>query len=774
MFADNKSVLDISGKPTTTVCFVNSLFDRDKPAFIFDDLFHFSIRHHERHKNYKNMQPVAKLMLAKVAERIASQDISAMMIPEAITNGLLYFDLAKRHERRIREVRNGHLTTYRMAELLPNAELDLLTDKNKNRAMARLEGFQMLFPESLVISPTGMEAFLKNVINEPGFTNRQSLRDEDFEAFWIGVCYLCTQGGFADEVAYSRNGNFETFALFLTQYGVVPFRPDGKTDVYFPNGKIVTPLDYLKILYGHMSDVVPKGFTADLTVKMAVRLMMLEDMRVNGFSHPYWGQLEPSKINPRLKSLNYSHDKAFLDMSHTFIAFMEEHNLSPHLNDLFGLDGNNSYDRLFDYYQKRLESLPKTRIILDLNDVRHRMNRWQQQSLSMEAALNQRDLIHDPIIRTPYQLDGDFFSVRPTLFDEKHFDVCAKHEQIALNAFMGLRETPQRQKIIEGKFKGEICLLFDRRGGSEANIYMQEHNALVPDEARGLVDSFSDSNFDARVRSKTIEKARVATDTIKKIFPDREIVTSEEIEHDADNFESNRQAIREHGPRKLSSQAKLAYTEEIIRRSVSHLITDSFWANSAYLTWNRIHARKIQLGLIERPANIPQTGLVIGDFNAEKGIFPKTFFEDFHTLLEEMKKHVEAGSENYPRHVVKGLMEMSVIDSLYYNMDKNKLASADGKEGLIDFQQVPLSFKAGMEEKKQEMISALQEAKNMVLNHGMEALSYDDVSGTVERIDRDYLAAKERQDAAQKFAHGRSHKDRSYTKKTGMADVSLP
>lgn len=755
----------------SSVDFVASLFDRDKPSFIFDDLFHFSIRHHEHHKAYKNMQPVAKLMLAKFAERLKGQDMPAMMIPEAITNGMLYFDLAKKHEARIRDVR-GHLTTYRMAELLPGSELELLTEKNKNRAMARLEGFQNQFTDSLIVSPTGMEAFLKSIIHEPGFTNGQSLRDEDFEAFWVGVCYLCKQGGFADEVAYSRNGNFETFALFLTQYGVVPFRPDAETNVYFPDGQIVTPLDYLKILYDHMTDVVPRGFTADLTVKMAVRLMVLEDMRVNGYEHPHWGKLDLGKVNPELMRLRSNHNKEFKKLSDKVIAFMEEHDMSSQLGDLFGLDGNNEYDRLGEYYQTRVDAMNGKLPKIDLEAERAELTAWRQDRLSMERALAANDNLHDALIRTSYQLDGDFFDDKAALFDEGHFARCAKHEQIALKAYMGLRETPQNQKIAEGKFKGEIFVMFDRRGGSEAEKYMAEHGVLVPDEARGLVDSFSDANFDNIVKAKNIDNLNAAHEALKVKYPNRTIVTSEEIEHDADNLERNRDAIRERGAAKMSPQAKLAYQEEIIRRSVSHLVTDPVWANSASLTWARLHARKVQLGLLKRPDNIPPTGMLVGDYDDKKGIIPRSFLDDYRALSGEMKRHVEAGSENYPRHVVKGLMEMTVMAYVYYNMDKNKAANPKGREGLIDFQKVPLSFKAGLEDNKAEFIDLMREAKDMILHHGMEALSEDDVSGAVEQVDRDYLAAKQRQDADQSIVHSRDAKDRRYVRRSGVAGTS--
>ena len=63
-----KSSFNLSGvKPGADADFarrlVDYLFDFTGPKYLFDDLYHFSVRHYKRHQNNRNMLPVVKLML---------------------------------------------------------------------------------------------------------------------------------------------------------------------------------------------------------------------------------------------------------------------------------------------------------------------------------------------------------------------------------------------------------------------------------------------------------------------------------------------------------------------------------------------------------------------------------------------------------------------------------------------------------------------------------------------------------------------------------------
>lgn len=751
----------------SSLALVDALINRDRPAFLFDDTFHFGIRHHNRHTNFKNMQPVVKFMLSVIAERVRQEDRPVMLVPEAITNGKLYYDLAQNNADRIRDARGGILTTYRMAEILSSAELAQYTEKNKNRAMSRLEGFQKFHSDSLVISPTGMEAFLKSMLHEQGFTNGQHLRDEDFETFWIGVCYLCQQGGFADEVAYSRNGNFETFSLFLNQYGVVPFRPDGGTDIYFPANKLVRPADYMQMLYDHITDVIPRGFLADLPVKMAVRMMMLEDMRVHGLEHPYWGGLDESRINPKLMDLPKESNEEFEDISSRFLSFMERHHLDMHLQDRYGFDINNGYDRAGDYAHERLERI-REQLFFDLRVERSRLKQWCDTTLDMRSALKDANNLHDLSFQQPFQLEGRFFNSPPALFDEGHYAQCSKREQIALHAMMGLWETPQKKQN-PSEFN-HVLVLFDRRAGTFARTLQEETGVLIVDEARGLSDSFSDQNFEERVKSPTIKRVEQAREALSDNYPKAIITTSEQIENLADSYQHHHEAIRELGPSKMKGHAKVALVEEVMTRGNAVLVTDSDWANSAYLTFARLHARKIQMGLVSRPDNVHPYGVLVSDYSEDGQCEPASFVDDFKTLTREMRMFVDAGAENYPRHLVKGLMEMIVMADMYYNDNVNRLANIknDEKSPLVDWQSVPQEFKAALEDQKEDFLVLKREAKAMILAHGMNALSHDDVSGTVEKIDRDYLDAKNRQDVEESLATSRTPKGREWRRRSKL------
>lgn len=740
---------------------VSYLFDFQKPKFLFDDLYHFSGRHYARHAAARNMLPVVKFMLTKVIERTMDQPSPLMLVPEAITNGKLYYDLAARHEGRIRAVRDGHLTTYRMGEILNKGELANLTEKNKNRAMERLEGFQKLFPEASVMSPTGMEAMLKTLMKESGFSNYQSLRDEDFEAFWIGVCFVSNMGGFADEVAYSRNGNFETFALFQKRYGLVPFAPKGDVDIVFPDRSLVRPVDYLNMLAEHAHDVVPRGFTADLTLKMAARMMMLEDMRVNGLVHPQWGGLDTARMNPALRDLPATHDTEFAAAKDNMLGFMSQHRLQAHMGDLFGLEG---YDGLSGYIDGQLEKRGRNVAVS-----------WEAGGglpapgtggrLSMANALGANQLIDVFVLQIPYQHDGDFFCRKASLFDEAHFERCEPVEQIALKALAGLHEAakiPLRQSETE---KGEAFIFFDRRGGRAGEEYARRMGVVLPDEARGLSGSFAKNNFEEAVKARNIAALGDAAVAMRAYAPQLGIVTSEDIERDAQNFCANRQAFAAPGSGRMSGTAKTALAEELLLRHGKLALFDQHWENRPMTTWLRQHARKIQLGIVRRPVNRPLHMLQVADMaTAARGQKPyavKTLADDIGVLSAQFDRLVASGCEEYPRHLVKALVECITFADVYYNDALNHAAGKDGHP-LVDWQSVPMAFKRGLDDMREAFIPLKKHAKALIIAHGLNALSHADVGGQLALVDPDYERAKLLQGARQNKAKSQKPRTSGY------------
>lgn len=729
---------------------VSYLFDFSKPKYLFDDLYHFSGKHYALHATSRNMLPVVKFMLTEIIQRAMGQPSPLMLVPEAITNGKLYYDLAQRHEKRIRAARDGLLTTYRMGAILNKGELGTLSEKNKNLAMARLEGFQKLFPDIMAISPTGMEAMLKTLMSEPGFSNYQMLRDEDFEAFWIGVCLASDMGGFADEVAYSRNGNFETFALFQARYGLIPFRPKGDVDIVFPDRSLVRPVDYVHMLVEHLEDVVPRGFTSDLSLKMAMRMMMLEDMRVNGLEHPEWGKLNFQNMNPALRDLPASHNREFADMKQRLLSLMDRYKLQKDMGDLFGLDG---YDGLYEYSDQMLKERGQAFISAAMPDSGSGPGSGISGKLDMNQALVAESLEDDIIVQTPYQHDGEFFSAESKLFNEGHFGRCEKVAQITIQAAVGLYETPKRPLERTLKNNGEIFVLFDRRGGKAGQEYAEWQKLILPGDARGIKGSFDEANFEQAVKARNIDKVHQTVAALKHWMPKTAITTSEDIENTADNFCRNRQAFAADGSDRLDGMAKLALAEELLLRHGKVAVFDKNWENSAYTTMLRLHARKIQLGLIERPVNMPPHGMIVADIvpvaRGQKPYEAASLVDDIRAMSVLFEKMVRADAEEYPRHLVKGLIEAITFADLYYNDGLNHAAAGKGGHGLIDWQSVPSALKNGLESSREEFLTLKSNTKALILAHGLHALTPSDVGGAFAQIDPEYERAKFLQDAQQ-------------------------
>lgn len=748
------------GRDQLAQSIVAYLFDFSRPKFLFDDLYHFSGRHYARHETSRNMLPVVKFMLAKIIQRTMDQTAPAIMIPESITNGRFYYDRAEKHEARIREARGGFFTTYRLGEILNKLELGLLSEKNKNLSMERVEGFQKLFPHMMAISPTGMEAMLKTLMKEAGFSNYQMMRDEDFEAFWIGTAMVMNKAGFADDVAYSRNGNFETPVPFFVQYGLVPFRHGNEMDVVFPDKSLVRPADYVAMLLDHIEDVSARGFTTDLSVKMAMRMVMLEDMRVNGMEHPVWGGLDRGRMNGSLLSLGRAHNNEFNEVKDRFLSLIDERGLRPNFEDLFGLG---DVDGLKQYAVQALDDRPK------LHAAAHGSGEGPLASvrakLMMSDALANQNLDDEFILQTPYQHDGDFFSRRPKIFDENHFGRAEKVEQIAVKALAGLHETPKTPLAHDVQKRGEVFIIFDRRGGETGQVYADDQGMILPDEARGVKSSFEKANFEESVKAQNIELMRRAMDNVQAWDPKAIVTTSEHIEQDAANFSESRQAFAAPGAPKMGGNAKAALTEELMQRHARLALFAPHWENRPYTAFCRLHARKIQLGLIDRPISMPRHGLIVGDIihtaKGEKPFAEKSLMDDLRCMADLYGRMIEGDMEDYPRHVVKGLIECIAFADLYYNSDLNHAAAGKGADVLIDWQSVPMSLIKGMGSRRQEFNEIKETARQNIRAHGLNAVSYQDLAD-LAKIDPGYDSAKKEHDEDQRRAKARAPRRTGY------------
>lgn len=750
---------DASAAKAITPHYIETLFSLNGPKHLFDDLYHFSGRHYQRHANNRNMLPVVKFMTSILLYRMMMQPNDIAFIPEAITNGKIYYDLAEGYEDRIRSVRDGHLTTYRMAEVLNKDELDIRTEKNKIRAMQRVELFHRLLPNHAVISPTGMEAMLKTLIHEPGFTNKQMLRDEDFEAFWIAICLHCNRGVFADDVIYSRNGNFETFALFLTQYGIGPSLRPASVDVIGAHKKQLTPFDYASMLFSHLLDVVPRGFTSDLSLKMLMRMIMLEDMRQHKLAHPQWGRLDPQAFSPSISGLSASHDKKFDALKRDVFTFIASYNLLPHLGNLFGLDG---YDGLYDFARERVNEAPSLIGFRPDKDYRSR----NDSILNSDAALQRGQLFRHFSSQIPYQLDGDFFSSKPSLLPQYDFKKdLTLPEQVALKAIAGLDETlkPARSG------KRSTLLLVDRRGGECAEAYATKYQAQTISESRGIVSSFDTTNFEENVTTHNISKAR---SLVQKLSNARNVVlSSEDCEFAASIFSQYRSAISALGPPRMSGAGKLLLAQEYLRRRVDHVIFDRHWVNSDFLCALRIYARKIQLGLIDRPLNRPAFALHVQDLvAAEEGeVKYSSLADDLYSIHAYIATLQQRGTQEFPPQLMRCALEIVVMLDMYYARDVNRAAHEDGKEGLVQWQSVPLSLTAGLESQKTSILELKSQVKDFLLSYGVQFLEHNDLKGQLEKIDSSYLRAKSALEAREDVMRARDPQNISQQKIPGAA-----
>jgi hypothetical protein len=251
--------------------------------------------------------------------------------------------------------------------------------------------------------------------------------------------------------------------------------------------------------------------------------------------------------------------------------------------------------------------------------------------------------------------------------------------------------------------------------------------------------------------------------------PGRIVHSIEHIEHDFDTFRLHRKAFTAPGPDKLSRMAKSAFAGEILRRTTSLAIFDEVWEASSLLTDLRMQSRKIQLGLIERPANIMPHDMIVADEKLPPGSFaPRSLKDDLETLTRGLKNLVEHNTENYPRSLVYGLLQTITYINLYYNEELNTAANSTEAHGLIDWQSVPMSATSGLEKYKQDVLYTKDQAKAMILKHGMGALTIEDVDGRLEAIDPDYAQAKRKFDADRRLASEHSSRKSSYQKINGF------
>ena len=125
-----------------------------------------------------------------------------------------------------------------------------------------------------------------------------------------------------------------------------------------------------------------------------------------------------------------------------------------------------------------------------------------------------------------------------------------------------------------------------------------------------------------------------------------------------------------------------------------------------------------------------------------------------------MRLLVENDTEEYPRHVVKALLEMVIMTRLRFNGPANLAASPRGDHRLVEWQNVPNNFLDGIDDPELKIV--VEEAKTLILEKGMKELSPEDLRGRLEQIDHSYIRAKPMRKSDQKQAGSREPKDGSF------------
>lgn len=731
---DGKPVADSDFSETL----VDYLFNSDKPRFLFDDLHHFSGAFYRQHLYADIMLPRVRHMLAAVIERVWEQTAQVLFPAESISSGRNACNLVKKYDKRIRSARTdyrpnpalrivdpkGVLSTYRLNEVLDSAEVKYkIVEPNRNRATARLQVLQTAYPDKIIISPSGMESALQAMASGPEISNRQMFRDEDFEAFWIGVCYLSHQGVLADDVAFSRNGNFETFAFFQMRYGLVPFRPKADAGLIFPDGHTLTPAEYLKVIFAHMLEVVPQGIMTDMSTNMAMRMIMLEDMRVNGWKHPQWGKLDLSKVNPDLINLPPEHDKEFAALADQVVAFIAKYDS---IRELWTVDGLRGYGAArVKELERRLGKLEP-----DVAALQARIVGPVNERLDITNALQGR---RAPIVtmQTPYKTDGRFYGPdgKPALFANDAFARSDKRIQAVLKLGMGVAETP-KMPTADGQF-GDILVLGDRRAGKYAKEWAAKHGETVIQQGRGLRSSFEAGNFEQDVVERTKTAIIAAAEHCREAFPGVAVTHSENAERVYAAFAKNPKVIAAPGGNKIEALHKIADWQERIRRQGREALFMENWETSPLLVPLRVYSRLLQFGVVPRAHAFP---LHVGDLVEKDGAFSiesRSLADDIRVIADYIKA-VDRAEEEAP-YLVKGLLHTLALADIYYDADLNR-AAGNGKP-LIDVQTIPLDAKMELEKDRKAFMQLRGEIREILLGPQIQTLDLEDVSRDMARID---------------------------------------
>lgn len=730
---DGKPVADSDFSETL----INYLFDADKPRFLFDDLHHFSVAFHRQHLYADVMLPRVKHMLSVFTERVSEQNMPVLFVPESISNGRNAYEVASKYGKRVRAGRkdyqpnaalrikdeSGVLSTYRLNEVLDTIVIkDRIIEPNKNRATARLQAFQTLHPDKIVVSPSGMESALQCMAMGPEISNRQTFRDEDFEAFWIGVCYLSHVAALEGDVAFSRNGNFETFAFFQMRYGIIPFRPKADAELVFANGDQVTPHDFLRMVFAHMLEVVPQGFVTDMSSNIAMRMIMLEEMRTKGWRHPEWGGLDLKKVNPGLMDLPGHHDKAFAELANQVIAFMDQHNC---MRELWKADGLRDYGMRLAKNLKRSQFVPKS-----VAELQSEILPPVAEQLDVTKALQGK---RAPLVtmQTPYQHDGKFFAPanEPVLFAQNAFGRSDKRVQAALELATGVEETA-KMPIVDGQF-GDILVLGDRRAGKYAKEWATQNGVTVVQDGRGLRSSFEDANFEQAVVEKTKAAITGAADYCREAFPGAAVTHTENTERVYNAFARNPKVIAAPGGNKIETLHKIADWQKRIRRQGREALFMENWETSPLLVPLRIYSRLLQFGIVPKAHAFP---LHVGDMVEKDGKFSiesRSLVDDIRAMAAYMKG-VDFAEEEQPA-LLKGLLHSLALADIYYSVELNR-AAGNGKP-LIDMQTIPLDVKAGLEKDRGAFMELRQDIRAILLGPQIQTLDMEDVSRDMAKID---------------------------------------
>ncbi|MBV6631431.1 MAG: hypothetical protein KI792_00210 [Alphaproteobacteria bacterium] len=557
-----------------------------KKKYIYDDFPHSYFD--EQGSDYKE-RARAQIRMAFGAVKASTGGQMGNYVLCSISGGIEGHRLAYVHKDKFDEA-GDKLTTVKLGEYAGGdivAERVYGPNTDKNLALSR--DVMNQYPDQIAIAPAGLQAMVHQFGANSGFSRGQKWEEEDYMALWFPVKhYFESQQPLAGDPNFSRGANWELMYGASVQAGLVPGRDANSMDVVDGNRRQVSLFRRMEAISNYVRWAAPKGFDVSVGATTLVRLMHMSD-QIEAAKEGRPSLIDTDNLHPSLAKRAQKELKAVARLKAQMGPFLKEHAADQ-------ID----WEDLGDKWQANLLTGKKGVKPATELDEQIPFDDWGTKKARTAFAGFKTDTTDIHV----YRLKGDYFGsdTHSMLFEDDTYNRrLNERERLILPFLLAASET-----ALPPASKPKVALVLgDPKTGNAAmdaaEIEGIENIAELPG-AKG-------KDFNAIARRNVSDLGRL-TEMLRKKFDVGIVRSTAEFDQMFETGGKNGEGVIAPGPDKVGSEARVAFRNKMIDRSVDRLVVMDGWEQSPSYVQHMVRATLVQSGLVPRDTGSGQDFMV--------------------------------------------------------------------------------------------------------------------------------------------------------------------